>query len=101
MKREDLKQYSGKHVIIILDGKEELYSVTLLANDPSSAYLRVPMLPKPGEPGAKIRDYPLTDADVESLSPSGRGGDSLIGAIYLKRDGDALSWDDASQPASE
>jgi hypothetical protein len=101
MKREDLPNYSGKHVTILLDGNQDHTSATLLADDRTAAYLRVRMLPKPGEVWANEENYPLTDADVESLSLRGDSSDNLIGAIYLKRDGNSLSWDEASQPAAE
>jgi hypothetical protein len=59
------------------------------------------MRPKPGEVWANEENYPLSDTDVESLSLRGDADGGLIGAIYLKRDGNSLSWDDASQPAAE
>jgi hypothetical protein len=101
MKREDLPKYSGKHVTILLDGNQDHTSATLLADEKNPAYLRVLMLPKPGEVWANEENYSLTDADVESLSLRAGSGDNLIGAIYLKREGSALKWDDASQPAAE
>ena len=96
MKREELKQHSGKPVTIILDGKEETSAVILRVDGPS-AYLVVPM-PKPGEAGGITKEWELTDADVEGLESIDSGGGSLIGPIYLKRDGDSLKWDADSQP---
>jgi hypothetical protein len=99
--RDELPQHSGKHVTILLEGNQDHKSATLLADGANPAYLRVLMLPKPGEVWADMENYPLTDADVESLSLRGDADGGLIGAIYLKRDGNSLSWDAASQPAAE
>lgn len=96
MKREELKQHSGKPVIIILDGKEET-STVILRVDGLSACLVVPM-PNPGEVLGITKEWELTDADVEGLESIDSGGGSLIGPIYLKRDGDSLKWDGDSQP---
>jgi hypothetical protein len=97
MKREELKQHSGKHVIIVLNGKEELSAAELHVNDRYVAYLTV----TPPEGWLKSTHYPLTDTDVESLSLIGRGGGDLIGDIHLKRDGASLKRDDSAQPRLE
>jgi hypothetical protein len=99
MKREDLKQYSAKHLIAIIDGKEE--STPLNVDDPNAAYISAPM-PEPNGVWAKTADYVLSDANVESLSIVKRGGrEVLTGAIYLKRDGAVLKWDADAQPDLE
>jgi hypothetical protein len=99
MQRDELKDHSGKPLVAIIDGNAE--EVPLNVDNPNAVHLSAPMT-KPNEPWAKIADYVLTDANVESLSVVERGGrEVLIGAIYLKRDGDVLKWDADAQPGLE
>jgi hypothetical protein len=95
MNREDLKQYSGKHVIIVLDGKQTSDAI-LSADDPAEAYLSVAK--NDPEWTTKAR-YILTDSDVDNMSMT--SGVGLIGKIYLKRDGDELIWDHSADPSEE
>jgi hypothetical protein len=92
MKRDELPQYSGKRVTLHLNGDENR-NARLYADDPGKAYVSIA---EPAEWALAARYY-LTDADVESLSDDGSNG--LIGAIYLKREGDSLISD--SSPQSE
>ena len=94
MKREDLKLYSGKYVILILDGKQTS-DARLYAENPDEAYVSIT---KPSPEWAIAARYTLRDEDVSKLSDSGSGG--LIGAIYLKREGDSLIWD-SSMPSAK
>ncbi|SRR6266540_44170 len=93
MKRDDLKQYSGKSVTLILDGKQTS-DARLYADNPNEAYVSIAKLAPEWTVAAR---YTLTDEDVVKLSDSGSGG--LIGAIYLKREGDSLIWDNSMPSA--
>jgi hypothetical protein len=93
--REELKDQSGKTVIVVIACEE--VSAELHVHDSGPAYLTVAM----DGVWAKMARYDLTDADVESLSPSNRGGGGLIGPIYLKSDGESLKWDDSAHPRPE
>jgi hypothetical protein len=93
--RDELKEHCGKTVIVVIAGKE--VSAELHVHDSEPAYLTVAV----DGVWAKMARYDLTDADVESLSPSNRGGGGLIGPIFLKSDGESLKWDDSAHPRSE
>lgn len=71
MNRNELKSHSGCSVQILLDGKEEV--VTLTAENPEEAFLElVKTSPSPltkwADPPPK---YHLTDQDIAGLIPNG------------------------------
>lgn len=84
MKRGELAPYAGRHVTIVLDGKQTSDARLYLNPQP---YITVPTVSE----WKKWTPYILADADIETLTPDSSNG--LTGNIYLKREGDALIWD--------
>lgn len=90
MERHDLRQYSGKHVTVILNG-EQSSAPQLDAAGPYKAFITVAQL---APNWTRVAPYVLTDEDVANLSPDSSGG--LIGKIFLKSDGNSLTWDEVT-----